>query len=311
MTEKKPVRFLVGLGVYCIGLNLLWISYNSILLPLLVQDTTSEATKGLWLGVVSMVSILVGIAVNILPGVISDHSTSKWGRRTPAIVVGMAFSVAVVLAFAVAPQSLPFVFAGYLLLQAFGNVSSGAYQPLLVDVVPDNQRGAASGLQGFFTIVGAAIGFVVITALVSAGMMWLAFVVIAAGFLLTTVINSLVIRRDDKPLPNAEPLSLGQAVAEVFRVRTHVPGFSWFVGANFLLYMSISSFSSYGIYYLQTVLRQPDPVRAMGIAGVVGIVAIVAAAVGAGILSDRIGRRKLIVAADSRCPRGNRVSPGG
>jgi MFS family permease len=295
--EKRSTRFLLGMAVYAIGINLVWISYNSILLPVMVQNATTAATKGLWVGVISMVSILVGILINILSGVISDHSNSKWGRRTPCILVGMVFAVAVILAAAILPQTLPFVFMGYLLLQVAGNVSSGSYQPLLADIIPVNQRGAASGYQGMFTIVGAAMGFVVVTGLVSAGLMWLALVVIAMVFFATTAFNSLVIHDDDKPLDDVESLSLRQALGETFRVRTHVPGFFWFVFANYLMYMGVSSFASYGIYYFQTVLQLADPIRAMGVAGIVGILFNVVAAVAAGILSDRIGRRNLIIAA--------------
>jgi MFS family permease len=297
LIEKRSTRFLLGMGVYAIGINLVWISYNSILLPVMVQNTTTAATKGLWVGIISMVSILVGILINILSGVISDHSNSRWGRRTPCILVGMVFAVAVILAAAILPQTLPFVFMGYLLLQIAGNVSSGSYQPLLADIIPVNQRGAASGYQGMFTIVGAAMGFVVVTGLVSAGLMWLALVVIATVFFATTAFNSLVIHDDDKPLDDVESLSLRQALGETFRVRTHVPGFFWFVSANYLMYMGVSSFASYGIYYFQTVLQLPDPVKAMGVAGIVGILFNVVAAVAAGILSDRIGRRNLIIAA--------------
>ena len=294
---RRPIPFLLGMSVYCIGINLVWIAYSSILLPLMVQQATAEATKGLWLGVISLVSILAGITINIVSGVVSDHSRSRWGRRNPTIVAGMALAVAVILVGVVLPVSLPYVFLGYLLLQIFSNVSAGAYQPLLADVVPENQRGTASGFQGMFTIVGAAIGFVAVTALVSAGMMGLALLLIAAVFLVTTAFNSVVIRPHDRLLPGVEPLGLGKTVGETFRMRTHVPGFSWFVFANFLMYMGVSSFASFGLYYFQTVLQMADPVRAMGVAGLVAILVNVVAAVAAGMLSDRIGRKPLIVAA--------------
>jgi MFS family permease len=295
--EKRSIRFLLGLGVYNIGINLLWISFSSILLPVMVENATTAATKGLWVGVISLVSILAGILVNIVSGVVSDHSTSRWGRRTPAIVTGTVLAVAGLMVMAFLPQSLPFVFLGFFFLQIAGNISSGAYQPLLADMIPLDQRGTASGLQSMFTIFGAALGFVSITALVSAGLIGLALVAIAAVFLVTTLFNGVVIRNDDLPLGSAEPLSLRQALAEMFRVRTRIPGFFWFVAANYLMYMGVASFASFGIYYFQTVLELPDPVTAMGIAGLVGIVFNVIAAVTAGILSDRIGRTRMIIAA--------------
>jgi MFS family permease len=294
---KKPVKFLLGMSIYNIGLNLLWVAYISILLPLQVQNATSEATKGLWLGIISMVSILVGITINIVAGVVSDNSQSRWGRRTPTIVIGALFTAATLFASAYLPQTLPLVFISYFFIQFFGNVSCGAYQPLLADIVPENQRGTTSGFQGAFTIVGAILGFLVVTGLVSAGNMPLAVILIAVIFLASTVVNTLVIRPVDKPLVQLQEISVIKALGESFRVRTKVPGFTWFVFANFLMYMGVSSFASFGIYYFQTVLQMPDPVKAMGTAGMVGISVNLVAAVVAGIVSDKIGRKYLIIGA--------------
>ncbi len=66
---------------------------------------------------------------------------------------------------------------------------------------------------------------------------------------------------------------------------------------SFLMYVGVSSFSFFGIYYFQTVLQMPDPVAAMGIAGMVGIAVNLVGAVIAGIVSDRIGRKYLIIGA--------------
>jgi MFS family permease len=294
---KKSINFLLGMSVYNIGLNLLWVAYNSILLPIMVQNATSESTKGLWLGVVSSVSILVGITINIVAGVVSDNSQSRWGRRNPTIVIGALLTVATLLACAYAPQTLPFVFISYFLIQFFGNVSCGAYQPLLADVVPENQRGTTSGFQGAFTIIGAILGFMVVTTLVSEGNIPLAVIIIAVTFLASTIYNAVVIRKVDKPLPHLQTISIPRALLESFQVRTHVPGFTWFVFANFLMYMGVTSFSFFGIYYFQTVLKLADPVIGMRTAGMVGIVVNLVAAVIAGIVSDKIGRKYLIIGA--------------
>jgi len=297
LITKKPIKFLLGLSVYNIGLNLLWVAYNSILLPIMVQNATSEATKGLWLGIITSVSILVGITINIVAGVVSDNSQSRWGRRNPTIVIGALFTVATLLAFAYAPQTLPMVFISYFLIQFFGNISCGAYQPLLADIIPENQRGTTSGFQGAFTIVGAILGFLVVTTLVSEGNIPLAVIIIAVVFLASTVFNSLVIRREDKPFGHLQEISIPRALMESFQVRTAVPGFSWFVFANFLMYIGVTSFSFFGIYYFQTVLKLSDPIIGMRTAGLVGITVNLIAAVIAGIVSDKIGRKYLIIGA--------------
>ena len=123
LTEGRTYRFLLGMSVYNLGLSLMWTSYSAILLPILVQNTTSESSKGRWLGVISLTSVAIGIFTAIVSGILSDHSQSKWGRRTPYIVSGMILVVSSITIFSNLPQSLTFVFAGFFLLQLFGNLS--------------------------------------------------------------------------------------------------------------------------------------------------------------------------------------------
>ncbi len=63
------------------------------------------------------------------------------------------------------------------------------------------------------------------------------------------------------------------------------------------MYMGVTSFASFGIYYFQTILNVPDPVQAIGISGMVEIMATIIAALAAGTLSDHIARRSLIILA--------------
>jgi MFS family permease len=297
LTEGRTYRFLLGMSVYNLGVSLMWTSYSAILLPILVQNTTSESSKGRWLGVISLTSVAVGIFTAIVSGILSDHSQSKWGRRTPYIVSGMILAVGSISLLSYLPLSLPFVFAGFFFIQLFGNLSEGSYRPLLADLIPERQRGLESGLQGVFNILGAAVGFLAITALVSAGNLRLAMIAIALTLLATTIFNTIVIRDEDRPLPGTQPIRFTRVLAETYHADQHVPGFFWFVFANFLMYMGVTSFASFGIYYFQTILHIPDPVQAMGVSGMVGILATIIAALAAGTLSDHIGRRSLIILA--------------
>lgn len=74
-----------------LGANLVWVSYNSILLPTLVENVVTES-KGLVVGLIGFFGTLLAILVSILWGIISDHTSSKWGRRTPAILTGALFA---------------------------------------------------------------------------------------------------------------------------------------------------------------------------------------------------------------------------
>ncbi len=70
-----------------LGANLVWAAYNSLLLPTLVEKVVTTG-KGLVVGLIGFFGTLLAITVSILAGIISDHTASRWGRRTPAILIG-------------------------------------------------------------------------------------------------------------------------------------------------------------------------------------------------------------------------------
>src|SRR5512140_65277 len=83
----RSIGFLLGMSSLMLGANLVWVAYNSILLPTLVENVVVQG-KGLIVGLIGFFGTLLAITVSILAGIISDHTSSKWGRRTPSILIG-------------------------------------------------------------------------------------------------------------------------------------------------------------------------------------------------------------------------------
>lgn len=294
---RLSLRSLASMSLYTLGVNFVWIAYGSIVLPLQVETVVPPESKGLVLGLIAGLSTACGVTANLLSGIVSDHSTSRWGRRRPHMLAGALLTLPCMAAAALLPLSLPLVFLGYLGAQVFTNVSAGAYQPVLADFVPEDQRGLAAGLQGFFTLTGAALGFGLIAALVEDGRFSAALIAMAGAFLATTALGSRAIRPHDRPLPDAQGIGFHRAFGEMFRLQARVGGFFWLVLGSFLIFMGLASFQFFGLYYFQTVLRHPSPVRALQVTGLVNLAVSMVAAVAAGFASDRVGRRDMIVAA--------------
>src|SRR5512143_1939776 len=126
-------------------------------------------------------------------------------------------------------------------MQRFTNVGNGAWWPLLVDLVPEHQRGLASGIQGFFTLAGAALGIIGVTSLNQHGQTGGALWLIGGVFALTGIINAIVIRGKDKPAPAAVRVRVGTAMADVFKVKKRIAVFFWLVAALLLANMGINS----------------------------------------------------------------------
>jgi MFS family permease len=296
--KRLSTPALVMTSVYTLGVNAVWLSYNLFILPVQVQAVTTEATKGIVLGALVGVAISVAVIVNIIAGIVSDHSDSRFGRRRPMMTWGMLLTLPFILLPLFFPLTLFTVSLAYLGIQVCTNVSSGAFQPTLADFVPEEQRGISAGYKGVFTLIGSAIGVGAITGLFAANLQSVAYILIAAIFLAMTLLNVFAMRPYDKPLLEAKPLKLREVLIDMFRIQKRSGGFFWFVFGSFLIYMGVSGFQFFGVYYIEGILHitRPDDVdRAVQISGLLSLLLGMIFAIGAGLLSDKLGRRNIII----------------
>lgn len=293
-----------------LGANLVWTAYNSLLLPTLVEGVIKNG-KGLATGLIGFFGTLLAIIVSLLSGILSDHSANRWGRRTPAILIGSLVGLPLIglptlfLAPALRPAflslALPVIILSYCGMQFATNVGNGAWWPLLVDVVPEHQRGLASGIQGALTLVGATIAIVVVTILIQNGQIVASLWLVGGVFALSGIVNVLVIHGRDIPAAKSDRISLMKAVRDMFKVRTRVSVFFWVVAAVFLAYMGINGLQFFALYFFQVYFPSVNPEAAFRTMGAISLVMTLLASVGSGLLSDRIGRRPLILWAMFIC----------
>lgn len=310
LETKRSIGFLSGMSMLMLGANLVWTAYNSILLPTLVETVITK-NKGLVVGLIGFFGTMVAIVVSILSGIISDHTASRWGKRTPAILIGALLALPLIglpslilspaMRTAVLPLALPIIVISFCGMQFFTNVGNGAWWPLLVDLVPENQRGTASGIQGFLTLLGAAIGILAITSLNQNGQTSAALWLVGGIFALSGVVTTLAIRGKDRPALATDRISLWRAMRDIFKVRTRVVVFFWLVFAVFLAYMGINSLQFFARYFFEVYFPAISPDAAFRLMGGISLLVTMLAAVGAGVLSDKIGRRPLILGAMFLC----------
>ncbi len=295
--QKRSIRFLVGVSLFILGANFVWIAYNSVLLPTLVE-TVEVQYRGPVVGLIGFFGSVVGITVSVLAGIVSDHTRSRWGKRTPEILVGTLIGMPfIILAAIIYPPALGVIVISYFGMQFFTNVAHGGWFPLLVDVVPEKQRGLASGLGGFFTLIGAALGIVLITLLNQNGQTALALWLIAIVFAITGVINVLVIRGYDKPAQNdLLPFNLWHLFKRMFTVHTWVAAFFWLAFSALLAHTAINSLQFFARYFFEIYFPAMSPDHGFRVLGGINLFFTMLSAFATGVLSDRIGRHKLILA---------------
>ena len=307
---KRSIGFLLGMCSLMLGANVVWVSYITILLPTLVEKVVTQQ-RGLVVGLIGFFGTLLAVLVSILWGIISDHSSSRMGKRSPSILAGALLALPFIAlpvlilspstAAGLLPIALPIIIFSFLGMEFFTNVSNGAWWPLLVDVVPEHQRGLASGIKGFLTLLGAVIAFLVVTSLNQVGQTGLALWLVGGIFALTGVISTLVLRGKDLPAPLSERIRPWQAMGELFKVRTRVVVFFWLVLALLLAYMGINSLQFFARYFFEVYFPATNPDAALRLMGGISLVFTMLAAVGSGFLSDKIGRRAMILWAMFVC----------
>lgn len=238
---------------------------------------------------VGAVASLVGAPV---VGVLSDRTTSRLGRRRPWILAGIALLAVGGGVVAVAPD-VPMVVAGWS-VAAFGLAAlQAAIGPVIAEQVPEKQRGKVGALTGVAIQLAGVAAALVGSALT--GSMLLLFLLPAVLLAVVSVIYFIVI--PDRPARFASradrPTVFGALAMLAFNPLKH-RDFSLVWLGKFFFQVSTSIFATYQLYFLIDRLGfTPENAGAqLAVVGGIGILVTTSMAVVAGLLSDRLRRRK-------------------
>ncbi|MPY80033.1 MAG: MFS transporter [Actinophytocola sp.] len=246
------------------------------------------------LGLILGVGAFFALAANPFFGHLSDRTTSRMGMRRPWLAVGTVGGVAGLAIIGVA-ESVPMLLVGWCVTQTFFNCVLAVLVALLSDQVPLLQRGRVSGLMGVGQIVGVTVGAALADVFTGDPLLLMvgpAVVLLVAVPILMSVLPDRRLDPADRP-----PFSVRTAAATfVFNPRRN-PDFGWAWLSRFLGFYGVATILSFQGLYLGTRLDVPDEDLAGTVFQfqMVQNPCIIAAALLAGFLSDRVGRRKLWV----------------
>lgn len=172
-----------------------------LIIPLLIQRFVGEAAKGELLGNMRLWSLMVAVLFQALMGLLSDQSTSKYGRRRPFIVVGTIGEILIyiLIGFTAGMDGMTgywFLFLLYTLSMMTANTAHAALQGIIPDLVPEEKRGRFSGFKALFELPLPLI-FVsfVIGKMVSAGNIWAALITLIV-ILIVCLLITLTIKEE-------------------------------------------------------------------------------------------------------------------
>jgi len=207
----RPIRWYdyITVNIYYLGLTTLS-QTNGLVFPLLVQKFIGETGKGSFFGTLRLWTLMVALLVQAGMGMVSDHSTLRWGRRRPFIFSGTLVDLIFIAAigFSIGMEGISgywFLFTMAILLQISSNVAHSAQQGLIPDLVPDNQRGRFSGVKAVLELpIPLLLVSFTVARLISKGNMWggilVAMGVLTLAMLLTMLVPEGPVSKQPTPL---------------------------------------------------------------------------------------------------------------
>ncbi len=296
-THKFGAGDYLKITVLGFALTAMWSSIHSLILPLRLLDFVPNAQKNTYLDLLILTGLILALIVQPIAGALSDCCSFKWGRRRPYILAGTAvllvLSTGIVFA-----QSYALVFAIYCLMQIASNTAQGPYQAFIPEMVPDDKRGRAAGVKGLLSIIGGVLLIRLVALLIEgypSNNTGLKLSLLALGSIVIITLLITIFAVKEKPW-NGKFTSPLAPFRQSFKVDLKgKPQFILFLFASFLVFTGWNTLSAHALYYFNDVVGFANPVMitanlviAMG-AGMIIVVYF------AGLLSDKIGRRPVVV----------------
>lgn len=255
-------------------------------------DALDPSGKEIALGWTTGVGALVAVVANPLAGALSDRTGGRFGRRRPWILGGAVVG-AVGLAVTAAQTTVVGVALGWCLAQLGLNAMLAGTNAVVPDQVPVRQRAAVSGFIGIPMTLGLVVGALLVTMVVTG---------IATGYLLLAVLTVLcalpfVLFMPDPQVPVSERESV--RLKDFWVSPRAYPDFGWAWLTRFLVMLGNAMGTLYLLYFLKNAVHYADPDEGVLILTLLYTAGVVVTAMAGGAVSDRLGRRKALVAVGS------------
>jgi MFS family permease len=192
-------------NLFWLGLNIRNTAVGSVFMPYLVAAFVAPEIKNTALSLMSTVGLIIAMLVQPAAGLLSDRSTSRFGRRRPFIFVGVLFDLVFLAAIALS-GSYWSLFVAMTLIQFSANISHGPLQGLIPDLVPEENRGRASAIKAILELLGVFLVTLVVGKLVADGHFNLAVLVTGAALLAVMILTVVLVREEPLRVKPDTPL---------------------------------------------------------------------------------------------------------
>jgi MFS family permease len=296
-------RWVTGLSLASLGMWMAALTPQQVLIPIQLQDITPRH-KIVALALVSGLGAIASGLATPLAGALSDRTTRGFGvgrlrGRRHSWTLGMVLLAAASLAVLGRQASVAGVAVMWVLFSAFQNGEYASLSAAIPDHVPVRQRATVAGWVGMPQALGLVVGTVLVVDV---------FTKLISGYdalavLLVALTLPFVLLTPDYPLNPADrpQFSWAQLARSYWLSPRRYPDFAWAWVTRFLASLAIAMGTLYLLYFLRDAVHYgqlfPGHTAQDGLLILIVIytACVVITAIAGGIISDRIGKRKMIV----------------
>jgi MFS family permease len=296
--------WITGLSLASLGMWMASLTPIQVILPLQLQNI-DNAHKIQALAIVSGVGAVASVLATPLAGALSDRTTPAFGfgrlrgRRHRWTLV-MALLGAIAMLFLAHQTTVAGVAVFWVLFSAFQNGEYASLSAAVPDHVPVRQRATVAGWVGMPQALGLVVGTVLVVLVLNSHVVP-GYYLIAALFFLLAI--PFVFLTPDHPLEaeHREPFSWRKLAQAYWISPREYPDFAWAWLTRFLASLAIAMGTLYLLYFLRDKVHYarlfPGQSATDGLLILILIytVCVVITAILGGMVSDRIGKRKMIV----------------
>jgi MFS family permease len=185
----------LSINLFWLGLNIRNTAVGTFLMPTLVGFYAAAEWKNTALSTMRTAGLIIAMLVQPAAGLVSDRSTSRFGRRRPFILKGVLLDLVFLAAIGLSWNYWTLLVA-ILLIQFSSNISHGPLQALIPDQVPEDQRGRASAIKAIFELLPIVLVGLAIAPLMGGGHIGWAIIATGAGTLLTALVTIFWVKEE-------------------------------------------------------------------------------------------------------------------
>ena len=293
----------IKISIFGFALAALWGSLHTIIIQMRLLDFGfTGPEKTLWLGLLTLAGLVVAMIVQPIAGAISDRSSFRWGRRRPYILLGTILAMLLLPGIGFSGSYLT-LFIIYCLLQVSCNIAQGPYQGFIPDLVPGERRGLGSGVKTLLEFVGGIalvwlVFYFMDRYVTEQGGLWLWLLVAMLAIVLLGAMVTTVVTVKERPGGGGSQLPLVSTLYKSFKIDVKAsPDFIRFLVSRLLVLTAWATLQRYALFFLMDVIGIANPLTVRNDLLIVVGACLLATAYPAGRLSDRVGRRPIVVSS--------------